>query len=219
MEDVYEHSVLADQFDSSDEDLRKPSKEKRHLAPIVNPISSARKVSLKRLFIDSRDRNRTHFPNANNFTMSMTVPLKVVKSITLTNAKIPLVQGYDYVVVVLRTLKDRTLHLPKESPGFPGGVLAIFPLVAYKVGLTYAYYKSDTNQKNGGSQGGWKINFPQGYPMLNELQFQLYAWHWDAVNNCGETVLLPLTGEPILNVEPAVANNTTYQLEIEHDLQ
>jgi len=217
MEDVYDQSTLASRFDSDDEGVVKPKK--RSIAPNINPLTAMRKVNLKRLFIDSRDRNRTHYPNANDFRMSMTVPLKGVRSVTVTNAKIPLVQGYDYTAIVLTNLKDRTLYLPKESAGFPAGVLAIIPLIRYSRGYNYAFYQSETNQKSGGSQGGWRIVFPQGMPMLNELHFQLYTWAWDAVDHTSQTILLPLTSEPVIATQPSVDNNITLQLEIEHEVQ
>lgn len=217
MEDVYEHSSLADRFDSDDEGLVKP---KRHsVAPNVNPMTAMRKVTLKRLFVDSRDRNRVHYPNPSDFRMSMTIPLKNVKSVTLTNAKIPIIQGSEYAAIVLTSLKDRTLYLPKESPGLPSGVLAIVPLIPYVQGANYAYYTSSTNQKSGGSQGGWRVAFPQGMPMLNELHFQIFTWRWDAATSSGETIFLPLASEANPAIEPVAENNVTFQLEIEHELQ
>lgn len=218
MEDVYEQSTLADRFDSDEEALDSRKKSRRALAPNVNPLSAARRVTLKRLFIDSRDRNRDTFPNANDFRMSMTVPLKAVRSITLTNAKVPLIGGFDYVAVVLRTLKDRTLNLPKESPGLPGGVLAIFPLIDYRPACGFALYKSSTSQKHGGSQGGWRVAFPQGLPMLSELHFQFYGYQWDPILNVGSYVLLTFANEPVGGGDPAPANNVYMQLEIEHDI-
>ena len=217
MEDVYEHSTLADRFDSDDEGVAKPKK--RSVAPNVNPLTAMRKVTLKRLFVDSRDRNRVHYPSPSDFRMSMTVPLKNVRSVTLTNAKVPNVQGCEYVAIVLTSLKDRTLHLPKESPGLPAGVLAVVPLIPHIQGANYAYYMSSTNQKSGGSQGGWRVAFPQGMPMLNELHFQLYTWRWDPATLAGETVLLPLALEGNPAIEPDAENNIVLQLEIEHELQ
>jgi len=217
MEDVYDHSTLADRFDSDDEGIAKPKK--HSIAPNINPLTAMRKVNMKRLFIDSRDRNRVHYTNASDFRMSMTVPIKGVRSVTLTNAKIPLVGGCDYVAIVLTNLRDRTLYLPKESPGLPAGVLAIVPLIPYSPIHNFAIFQSDTNQKSGGSQGGWRVAFPQGMPMLNELHFQLYTWSWDAVNHVSETIFLPLTSEPVIAVEPSTDNNITLQLEIEHELQ
>ncbi|MDR3542362.1 MAG: hypothetical protein P4L69_15585 [Desulfosporosinus sp.] len=208
---------MAEQFDSDDEGVVEPKK--RTMAPNVNPLTAMRTVSRKRIFIDSRDRDRTHYPNANHFQMSMTVPLKAVKSITLTNAKIPLVNGVEYVAILLKNIKDRTLHLPTESPGFGPGVVAIIPLVPHSDLYLFALYSSQTGQQSGGSAGGWRIEFPQGLAKLSKLQIELYTWGWDAVGLKSTCIPLALTAEANLAVMPSVANNISLQFEIEHDLQ
>lgn len=217
MEEVFDQSTLADRFDSDDEGLSKPKR--RTMAPNVNPLTAMRKVTLKRLFVDSRDRNRAFYPNANDFRMSMTVPIRNVRAITLTNAKIPIVQGYSYAAVVLTNLKDRTLFLPKESPGLPAGVMAIIPLIPNVQGDNFAYFTSNSNPKSGGSQGSWRIAFPQGMAMLNELHFRLLTWDWNGALLAPSTIPLPLNAEANVAVAPDVDNNIFMQIEIEHEIQ
>lgn len=172
MEGIYRQSYLADEFDSDDESV--DMNKRRALPPSVNPASAMRKFRLKRIFISSMYRNRKFFPNANDFRMTMTVPLRGVRSITLTDAKIPIVAGgYDYVAIVLKSLKDHTLHVPKESPGFPSGTLAIIPLIPAVPGGTSTYYRSQTGQMIGGAGTGWRVDIPQGVPSLTELHIQI----------------------------------------------
>jgi hypothetical protein len=215
MEDVFHHQ-LADEFSSDEEAVVGISRRLR--APNVNNPASKRAVLLRRVFIDSRDRDRTVYPLANDFRVSMSVPLRAVRSITLTDAFIPIVGTNRYVVVVLRMLKDRTLILPRESHGYPAGTLAVIPLVPAAAGMTDAYYRSQVGQQQGGSSIGWRITIPQGLPQIDNIHIQLFTWGWDAVAAAPTTLLYPMPADAAVGVIPIVASNISMQLEIEHDV-
>ena len=214
MDDVFNHSNLADALDSESDEEYVPKGVVR--APNVNTGASKRIVLSRRVFIDSRDRDRTRYANANDFRLSMIVPLRAIRTITLTDAYIPIVSGHIYVAVVLRNLKDKTLIMTKGSAGLPGGVLAIIPLIPAVAGSTYTYYRSQTGQTHGGSSIGWCLQFPQGIPQMEDLHMQLYAWGWSGTS--AESIPYPVPVDAAVPNAPLIGSNVTFTLEIGHDV-
>lgn len=218
MEDVYRKSTLADAYGrSSDSDSDDCIRKKKHVkAPSAVGSLTKRIVVPKRIFIDSRDRNRIAYPNANRFTLNMATPIRAVKYIVLMNAKIPIVAGYSYVAVVLSNFGDRVLMQTKESPGWPSGTLAIIPLVEHAIGCGYAYYQG---VNDGSASDGWRFDIPQGLPQLTKLDISLYCWAWDPVLASAETVLYPLPIDAVPPLAPLAPSNTFMQLECGYDVQ
>jgi hypothetical protein len=222
MEESFNCSTLASHLPAEDEissDEEQCGRRPRRTAPLVNAPAAKQVTSLQRIFIDSRDRDRTRFPSANDFRQTLTVPLRAVRSITLTNAQIPITGSSPYVAVVLRNLRDRTLTLPREHPGLPPGVLAIVPLVPVFAGAAFVTYSAQTGQHSGGAAWGWRISIPQGLPQLRDLHIQLFVWASVAgTPTTSQTSPYGLAAEAVLAVAPAVANNVYLGLEIEHDI-
>jgi len=225
MDQEYEESVLADAISSDEEreyakEMRGESEgkggraESSRWVPSVNTSKVIRaRGFLRRIFVDSRDRDIVHFPRANDFKQSLSVPIKGIRSVTLTDARIPILANQYYVSVCLRNVKDRTLILPKESGGLPGGCLAVIPLIPAVPGANYAYYRSQTGQINGGSGVGWRISVAQGMRILSDVHLQLWAWGGSPGT---ASVLYPLSAE--LGPPPNIDLNVTFTLEIEHDI-
>lgn len=214
MDDAFRDSNLADALGSENEDEEEIVPKGYIRAPNVNRAQYRRDVTVKRVFVDSRDRDRTLYANANSFRTSLVVPLRGIRSITLTDLYVPIVAGHLYVAVVLRNLKDRTLMLTRESSGLPAGVLAIIPLIPATTGANYAYYGSVGNQKGVGS--AWKVSFPQGMSQLDDLNIQLFAWSWNATQPL--TIPYPMPADAALPNAPLIGSNITIGFEIEHDV-
>lgn len=187
--------------------------------PIVNPGENVRdaqkKVNVSRVFIDSRDRDVSVYPNANSFRVSLATPLRAVKSITLTEFRVPIISGHYYCALVLKNAKDNTLVQLKEDGGWPLGTLAIVQLIpAEGAGGTYAFYRYSTFQHN---PSGWRIEFPLAMGQLSDLQFEILAWGggsgWGGPNV--NTILYPLTTEA-RQTTSNIARNVLIGLEIEH---
>jgi hypothetical protein len=187
-----------------------------------NPGENASKaktvVTKSRLWVDSRDRNITTYPCANSFRVSLATPLRAIKSITLTDFRVPIISGYYYAVLALRNVKDNTLLQIKEDGGWPMGTLGIIPLVpAEGAGGTYAYYHNTVDLAN---PGGWRIDFPQAMGQLSDLQFEVVTWGggngWG-----GPTVvstLYPIPTEAGAQTSD-IDKNVLIGLEVEHNCQ
>ena len=189
------------------------------LQPVRNPGENAcetkAKVNFSRLWVDSRDRDVSTFPVANRFRVSLATPLRGVKSITLTDFRVPIVSGFYYCAVVIKNIKDNTLLQLKEDGGWPMGTLAVVPLVpAEGAGGTYTYYRYSTLEHN---PGGWKIEFPQALGQLSDLQFELLTWGggsgWGGP--AVVSVLYPIPTEAAA-MTSSIAKNVLIGLEIEH---
>ena len=142
--------------------------------PGENHAKAKTKVNLTRLWIDSRDRDVATFPCANSFRVTLANPIRAIKSITLTDFRVPIVSGYYYCALVLRNIRDNTLQPLREDGGWPMGTLAMIPLVpAEGANGTYTYYKYSSTRHN---PGGWKIKFPLALGQLSDLQFEVLAW-------------------------------------------
>ena len=186
---------------------------------VHNPGENSKKakaeVNKARLWIDSRDRDRTIYPNANSFRVSLATPLRGVTSITLTDFRVPIVSGHYYCALVIRNLKDNTLLPLKEDGGWPMGTLAIVPLVpAEGVNGTYTYYQYSCAKHN---PGGWHIEFPQALGQLSDLQFEVLAWGgstgWGGPTVT--TILYPLSSEAGQSTS-SIGKNVLIGLEIGH---
>ena len=185
----------------------------------VNPSKSKGHQTTFRLLVDSRDRDPTIFPSAADFVMHLATPVKGVKAITLTDARIPIVDATDfpYVVVVLSNIKDNTLLQCKEGTGYPQGALAMVQMIPAQLGANYAYYDAQRKDHHG---GGWRVEFPFALGQLWELHFQIWTWVGDSTGWGGATVppeLYQLSTES--TSRPAsIDNNVWFGLEIEHQL-
>ena len=219
MEDVYHKSTLAAVYGTSsdsDKEISPLKKKKGIKAPsTLSPLAKCSVVP-KRIFIDSRDRNRVTFPSANRFTMNMVVPIRAVKYLVLTCAKIPIVANHSYVAVVLANFRDRVLLQTKESPGWPSGTLAIIPLVEHAVGCGYAYYQG---VNDGSASDGWRFDIPQGLPQLTKLDIALYGWIWDPVLLQPVISFYPIPADAAIPNPPLPASNIFLQIECGYDVQ
>ena len=83
--------------------------------PGVNLVGSKVKVNKSRIWVDSRDRDVNLYPVANNFRVSLATPLRAVKSIKLTDFRVPIIAGFYYCVPALRNVKDNTLLQLRED--------------------------------------------------------------------------------------------------------
>lgn len=182
--------------------------------PGENRCDAKAKVNMSRIFVDSRDRDVAHYPNANNFRVSLATPIRGVKSITLTEFRVPIIAGHYYCALVLKNVKDNTLMQLREDGGWPMGTLAIVPLIPYEgIGGTYAFYQFWTQP----NPGGWKIEFPQALGQLSDLQFEILAWGggtgWGGPGVV--TIRYPLLSEGG-EVTSSINRNVLIGLEIEH---
>lgn len=195
--------------------------------PDINSDKNSAYFKKRRIFVDSRDRNPAKYANANNFTVSLSEPAKGVKSLTLTDFKVPIVAGYPYAILVVKNLQDLTQIPINEGIKFPSGTLAVVPLIPVHTTATYAYYQP-IDRNNAG--GGWKIEFPMALPKLNHLEFEILTWGgsatatgWGSTYSANSAVLsavpirYPLTDENILT-PPADDNNVFIGLELTHQL-
>lgn len=181
-------------------------------APNVNPSSSREHKTMKRIIIDSRNRDVVMFPNANNFVQNLPLPIRAVKSITMTDARIPLVDAaaYLYSVVCLPDLSGGDLLTAREGSQFAAGALGVIPMIPTYVGAAHTYYTAYPGQKLGGSGGGWRLEFPMGIT-LSQIRVQILTY-----TSPGNSMLLP-----IVDAVPAnrvFASNLYITLEIEHDV-
>ena len=141
--------------------------------PGENAANAKTKVTKARLWVDSRDRDVATYPCANCFRVNLTTPLRGIKSITLTDFRVPIVAGYYYVALVLKNVKDNTLVQIKEDGSWPMGTLGMIPLIPAEAGGSYTYYRFSSSTHN---PGGWKLRFPQAMGQLSDLQFEILAW-------------------------------------------
>lgn len=183
--------------------------------PGENPCDARAKVNFSRVWVDSRDREVSKYPNANNFRVVLATPLRAVKSITLTDFRVPIISPHFYCALVLKNIKDNTLLQLREDGSWPMGTLAVVPLVpAEGAGGTYTYYRYSTFQHN---PGGWKIEFPQALGQLSDLQFEIRAWGggtgWGGPGV--STILYPIVTEGG-QIASNIARNVFIGLEIEH---
>lgn len=181
-------------------------------APNVNTSATKQHKNFKRILIDSRNRDVTLYPNANSFVQTLPVPIRAVKSVTLTDARIPVVDpaAYLYSVVCLPDLSGGDLINTRESSQYVPGALAVVPMIPSYAGAAHTYYSSFPGQKMGGSGGGWRLEFPMGIT-LSQLRVQIHVY-----SGAGSSTLLP-----IVDVTPAnrvFASNLYITLEIEHDV-
>jgi hypothetical protein len=209
--------VLAGSYDPEDQDLSGG----RIKAPNVNTSASKQHKNLKRILIDSRNRDLAAYPFAYNFVQTLPVPLRAVKSITLTDACIPVVDPatYFYSILCLPDISGGDLINPRESSQFAPGALAVIPMIPSFVGASHAHYASAPGQKFGGSAGGWRLDFPLGIT-LSQIRVQILVY-----SSPGESSFLPIP----YNVPPYVnivnpddrlflSKNLYITLEIEHDV-
>ena len=193
----------------------------RH-SPGENDSKAKTKVTKARLWVDSRDRDVTTYPVANDFKVTLATPLRAVSSITLTDFRVPIVTdtngAFYYCALALKNVAGNTLLQLKEDGSWPAGTLAIIPLIpAEGLGGTYAYYRN-TNTKR--SPSGWRVKFPQALGQLSELRFEILAWGggtgWGGPTVT--TMLYPLASEA-QSMTSDMGKNVLIGLEVEHHCQ
>lgn len=198
MEDIYQRKYLIDTDSEEDErdegGLHLSASKKKNPGPLpgINSFSASRISKTKNIFVSSADRDRSIYPCANNFRVSLSPALKGVRSIILNVAKIPIVAGFDYVIVVLKNVKISSIMVPIEAAGFPSGTIAVLPLYS-QFADGNAYFQSQWNES---SVSKWRIDIPQGLQQLNELHFQLLThggFIKDAVTKTVPDKLVPST--------------------------
>lgn len=184
-------------------------------SPGENPANAMAKVTLSRIWVDSRDRDRVTYPVANKFQVNLATPLKGVTSITLTDFRVPIITGYYYCALVLKNIKQQTLLQLKGDGGWAAGTLAMVPLVpAEGASGTYTYYRYKNSKR---SPGGWQVKFPQALTQLSDLQFEILAWG-GSTGWGGPTVvsiLYPIPSEALSSTSD-IAKNVFIGLEVEH---
>ncbi len=192
--------------------------------PGENKPKSKEHTTNMRLHIDSRDRDPTLFPNANDFRFHMAVPIKGVTAITLTDLWCPIASdtsttSFTYVVPVLADLPENIVAQYKEGTGYPNGVLGVIPLIPYELGATYTYHSSLGKKRAHG--GNWRIDFPFAMGQLFELHMQLWTWAGNPATGWGgpqyPPMLYPL-GTESARAGPTKPNNYWVGLEIEHQI-
>lgn len=211
MDDIFRNSTLATELDSESGEEDVPRGVIR--APNLNSGASKRHIVMHRIFVDSRDRDRSRFPNAGDFRVNLSRPLRAVKAITLTDANIPIVATHMYVAVAVRNIKDGTLITTRESASLPPGTLAIIPLIPAVAGGTFTYYRSQTGHRAGGASIGWRIEIPQGLMQLDDLHVQLLTWGPGPA-----TIPYPVPADAALPANPLLTSNISLILEVEHSV-
>lgn len=199
---------LSSNFDPEDEEFDGG----RIKAPNVNTVATKQHKNLKRILVDSRNRDVALYPNANSFVQTLPVPIRAVRNITLTDARIPVVDPvvYLYSVVCLPDLSGGDLLYTRESSQYVPGALAVVPMIPTSAGAAHTYYQSYPGQRFGGSGGGWRLEFPMGIT-LSQIRVQVMVY-----GGVGASALLP-----IVDAVPAnrvFASNLYLTLEIEHDV-
>jgi hypothetical protein len=209
---------LSGSFDTEDEDDGIAGN--RIKAPNVKTSASKQHKSLKRVLIDSRNRDVALFPSASNFVQTLPTPIRAVKSVSLTDARIPVVDpaSYLYCVVCLPDLSGGDLLNTKESSQFAPGALAVVPMIPTHTGDSHTYYQSYPGQKMGGSGGGWRLEFPMGITLSQiRVQTLVYATPPTPPGPIpGASTLLP-----IVDATPSTrsfVSNMYITLEIEHEV-
>jgi hypothetical protein len=208
---------LSGSFEPDDGEL-----EGRIKAPNVNTSASKQHKSLKRILVDSRNRDVALYPSANNFVQTLPIPIRAVKSVTLTDARIPVVDPavYLYSVICLPDLSGGDLVNTRESSQFSPGALAVVPMIPISAAAPHAYYTSYPAQKMGGCGGGWRLEFPMGIT-LSQIRVQIHVY-----SSPGSSSLLPIAyNVPPYTVIPLnpddrlfFEKNLYITLEIEHDV-
>jgi hypothetical protein len=193
--------------------------------PGINKFKDVKHTSKLVLYIDSRDRDVTAYPSANDFVFKIAKPVRAVKSIILTSMFCPIVAdttatSFVNVVPVITQLPENTIVQCKESIGFPTGVLGVLPLVPLVAGSNYTSYSSVGSKKGHG--GSWKIDFPIAMSQLYELHIQLLTWGGNVAGNgwggsIYPPILYPLADESTSS-RPAKGNNYYMTIEIEHQI-
>jgi hypothetical protein len=211
------HCAYQKHSPEDDEELIKP--------PNVNAASSKQHKNFKRILVDSRNRDFALYPSANNFVQILPVPIRAVRSIALTDARIPVVDAaaYLYSVICLPELSGNDLVNTRDSSQFAPGALAVIPMIPSPAGGTHTYYQAYPGQRMGGSGGGWRLEFPMGIT-LSQIRIQILVYMIPALPPpAPPPPVLPgwSTLLPIVNAVPPVrdfATNLYITLEIEHDV-
>lgn len=169
-----------------------------------------------RVLIDSRDRDPSVYPTANNFRVRLAEPIKNVKSLRLIYARVPLIAGSAHreAVITIRGISGTPsgeLQNIDTAWGFPTGVVGVVPLVPAVPGGLEAFYETEE----------YKITYPseQCLQQLFELHVQVYCWGggatpsgWGGANV--PSVLYPLAAESVA-VPPTPLRNITLCIEVE----
>ena len=150
--------------------------------------------------------------------MNLATPLRGIRTITLTDFRVPIVQGHYYCVPVLKNVKDNTLLQLHEDGGWPMGTLAMVPLIPEEgCGGDYTYYRNTLNLHN---PGGWELRFPQALGQLSDIQIEILAWGgstgWGGPGVV--SILYPIPSEYGQSTS-SMAKNVLIGLEVEHNCQ
>jgi hypothetical protein len=166
----------------------------------------------------------------------------------LNTVRVPIIQGYDYVAVVLKNVKVSSVMVPRESAGFPTGTIAIVPLLS-EFDNGNAFFQSQTSKE---MHDSWRIETPQGLQQLNELHFQILTHggfvkgattktepdklipssipdpskHTDtsftpvniAAKWIPDVIPYPLAPEPDISLAPSTLNNVYIELVVTNDM-
>lgn len=102
--------------------------------PLIIPRSAP---YLKRIFVDSRNRDTTIYPSANHFMISLPTPVKNVKSIILTSMSVANVGADRWVCIAFKLPGADGVIQDRFSGQFPAGSLGVMPLTN---GAAYSDY-------------------------------------------------------------------------------
>jgi len=167
-----------------------------------------------RFLIDSRDRDVSVYPSANNFQRQFTNKMKLVLNVELASAQIPLLPACTerYVIITedhcsdaLETHSSIMFGTTSGPTGceYPRGVIAMIPLHKQWSGLpgsdNYVWWQ------NGKLAEPWPTNNLQG---ANSAIDRLYIriWIWDPSHSA---ILYPLPAELPPPAIPNIVNNVT----------
>lgn len=171
----------------------------------------------RELMIDSRDRDVTVYPSANQFDAFLGDRMKGLKSMELLTAIIPIPAGFTdrYVVLALDNCEEAMMFADRVPFGmattapavvhrtgcsFPPGSMAMIPLVGPTVvGTTVTW----TNDNVG--QGGYKVKFKGDMTNKDRLVFSLWCWDYSTI-----PVRYPLPNDALPPIVPNIANNVTF---------
>lgn len=121
-----------------------------------------------KLHIRSTDRDRTLYPNPNNFRVHLLKPINQVRSITLGWAKIPQItqsDPYPYVVIASNDLYLQGLTFPQQMQQYPVGTFGV--VFNNKPSARFLEY-SDV-----GNGATWKAESPGRIARLQEFDISL----------------------------------------------
>jgi len=159
-------------------------KDKRHMRGVVTHMSKAighgasdtiRMLPPLNILVDSRERNRSGFVNAADFTLSMN-QLNGVKKLVLNQIRFPIkapaggIDPYSYAILCVEPGNVCFMQpLAPMTVQFPSSVLAVIPMIPDTAAGTHVSYRKTSGD------GQYAVHFPGGVS-FNRLRIQLMTY-------------------------------------------